>query len=273
MYVIHLRYFLFNANFAPFCDPMFVAMNVSFAPSGEPGCNVTIKWYRDGTLIGTTTNATSPASFSYPGPDLEGNYYAVLERSCCEEILTTNLVEIPAVWKPKILGPCFICNNDPVVLEGVILDGNSSLNCTYSWFDLSGTPLGSGTSITVTLPGSYILEITCNGCTKRDTFFLPQCLTSSCPIVNVYNASASNLNLKVQPNPANDWIIVNWGKFLSDETKLSIYNINGVPVITEIVGRGNTSQELNIGELPAGIYFIVIQSEGYQLGRTRINKS
>ena len=269
----------FNANFAPLCDPTSVVMDLDFTPSNEPGCNVTVTWYRDGTLIGTTTNAVSPVSFTYSGPDLEGNYYAIVERDCCEERLKSTVIEIPAVWQPKILGPCFMCCDTTVELQGVILNENPSLSCVFTWDTLgSSASIGTGPIYATNDPGVYYLEIDCGGCIKRDTFTLIECEYADCddpicPINTLHGHDMEGQSLLIQPNPTSGFALLSWDEQITEEAQLVVFNSNGRIVLNKRVPRGVNQLDLDLTLLAEGIYYIHIQAKNTHFKHIKVIKS
>ena len=82
--------------------------------------------------------------------------------------------------------------------------------------------------------------------------------------IEAYEPSNSN-DILVYPNPANNKVQIRYHSEQNDVLNISIYDISGRCVYTEssvAVERGMFSRELNISNIPTGMYFIRINSEG-----------
>ena len=127
-------------------------------------------------------SALGAANFSYLGNSstLPGNYYAVVKDNCCPGAkVKTKVVTINPFPELAIAGPCFLCKNQPVTLTGLL--ANPPSNCTsyiYKWYRNGGlVATQTSTSTTpqlnnVLLPGTYVLTMTCGGCTYTSKPFV-----------------------------------------------------------------------------------------------------
>jgi hypothetical protein len=157
------------------CTPSTVVMDVDFFTECTAG--VTIDWYKDGDVVSTSNHTSSPANFTYNSPALEGNYYIVVTDNCCGEMLKSEVVIIEKSWTAIVSGPCFRCNDQPVTLEGMVLDVPTGVTCTYQWYK-DGFPLLGETGLNLTVneaDATYSFKATCDQCIKTVDYFLMQC--------------------------------------------------------------------------------------------------
>jgi hypothetical protein len=71
---------------------------------------------------------------------------------------------------------------------------------------------------------------------------------------------------KVFPNPANNWIIIEFNLGEISKVNIELININGQKLATLYNGKSNAglnSIQANISDYPSGIYSISIQSEHF----------
>jgi len=152
--------------------------------------------------------------------------------SGCDSIVTLDLT--------------IIQNDNSVTQIGALLTANQSIG-TYQWIDCNnGNASISGAtnqSYTVTVNGNYAVVVTQGTCSDTSACFLVNWLT---------NEALFSSKFSVFPNPASDIITV-----LSDEVieSILIIDVTGKLVQTE------TKKTFSVENLPAGIYFLQIQTE------------
>ena len=78
------------------------------------------------------------------------------------------------------------------------------------------------------------------------------------PSENTGIAEMAKENIFIYPNPATDILIVNFDKINNADLLLNIYNVTGTLVKTEMLKQNN--RQINIGDLPYGVYFASIKS-------------
>ncbi|MCK5846076.1 MAG: T9SS type A sorting domain-containing protein [Bacteroidales bacterium] len=79
---------------------------------------------------------------------------------------------------------------------------------------------------------------------------------------SIENYTSSNLNVKIYPNPANDFINIELEQVLQKNTKLTIINNIG-SIIRDNISLNNSKTSINTSNLPHGIYFFRITSDTY----------
>lgn len=174
----------FTAQYDDVCTPTVVDLSVDFNPNpADPGCSYTVTWFRNGQVIQTTSGlTTAPASYTYTGTPLFGNYYCVVENSCCPGAVKSQVVTLDKPMEVFVAGPCFRCNCDTITLNGIVLNPLSGFNCSYQWYD-GGVAIPGETGIDLivdfTWNGPFTFEVTCTDgtttCVKDATYTLSQC--------------------------------------------------------------------------------------------------
>lgn len=182
----------FTANYSPICAPATVDLKVDFDPSPAPaGCTYTIFWYKGVNLIHTSTHTSATAMYTYTPPagvGLAGNYYCIIESSCCPQRGKSDVVVLEPPMEVFVTGPCYRCNCETVTLDGNVLYPIAGFNCSYQWYD-NGVPIPGETGVNLVVDplwmGPFTFEVTCTDgmttCTQSDVYTLMQC--GSCPAI------------------------------------------------------------------------------------------
>jgi hypothetical protein len=302
-YKIEVNNPLAIVNFTAVPDPcrdQQVTLNVDFTPCTIQGCGTscscthTVEWYLNGFLIGTTQTSLPTATFPWTGTPLAGNYYAIVKDDCCpNNIAQTGHIPIDPPCEPVILGPCFICDNTPVTLMAVMVvpPNKPCLDlCTYTWYDavfdsfnnvwVPGQVIGTMSSLTVTTGGIYFLESDCNGCIKITQFHLLPCQSgqlnarSECGvIISVEELAPKALSpIRVYPNPTKGGITVEWIGEVPRDARLFLIDPMGIILRQLEVPDVVTEMNISMEDLPAGMYFIKIESAQGQYNVAKIVK-
>jgi hypothetical protein len=72
------------------------------------------------------------------------------------------------------------------------------------------------------------------------------------------------------PNPATDYLLIEFQKTIIEEHRLEIYNLSGRMIHTDILKSGRSDYEFNTSGLSRGIYFFVIKNNRETLSTARI---
>lgn len=277
-----LAYISFSANSDP-CVEQYVDLSLDIAPCTIEGCGTscncsyTVDWYKDGSFIGSTANVVPPAqaTFSYTSVPLYGSYFAILKADCCPgETLATYPLFFRQSCEPVVMGPCFVCDNQPVQLMAQMIlppDDPCPDICTFSWYAYdpattppTTTPLGSGAIWNTTTGGFYILESDCYGCIKRDTFELKECYSNPCRrLVHIEEILSNGKRpLRLFPNPATDYMTLEWLGEAPRNASLFIFDPLGRLMRTISVPDGTSQLRFPVDDLPSGIYFLRVQERG-----------
>jgi hypothetical protein len=90
------------------------------------------------------------------------------------------------------------------------------------------------------------------------------------PDFGINDLTLSSANVSVNPNPAKDFVNINFNLTKAANVKVTVYNILGTEVLSKSYGKlisGDSKLTLNTSSLNSGIYFFTIQA-----GNDRITK-
>jgi hypothetical protein len=88
------------------------------------------------------------------------------------------------------------------------------------------------------------------------------------------NAPTETPELSVRPNPASYYLRLSWAEALTNPGIITLYNVNGLPVLSDNVEAGNTGTQLNTSWLQDGVYVLTLQSGArYYVKRVMIVQS
>ena len=175
----------------------------------------TFTWYRNGTDLGVTTADLTVIE--------EGMYQLVLMRNGCP--LRSNEIDINPLDENLItLDP----SADVVFPEGGSRTVSASGGSSYRWLDSNNVEMSTGSSMTFTQEGNFVLIATIGNCeimrnvsvTYLDTFKVP----------NVITVNGDGVN--------DQWIIPNSYSNKAD-VNVIIYNEKGVEIVNEFNYQNN----------------------------------
>jgi hypothetical protein len=147
------------------------------------------------------------------------------------------------------------CTTDPII----VLAGGSPSGGTWSGTAVTGSNFNPAVAGVGSFPIVYTYTDV-NGCVASAT----QNIVVS-PCVGIAENTASAV-ISVFPNPASNQLFVSWNSTLAVK-QLQLVDATGRVVMTENTTTGNTL-ELNISELPVGIYnMIIVTDSGNQVTR------
>jgi len=92
-------------------------------------------------------------------------------------------------------------------------------------------------------------------------------LSTITAIENLFYTDIAN-NFLIYPNPASDFIIIQLKQKIEDKLYVHIYNDNGILVKSEVIPNNAAYLEMDVDNLPDGIYFIKI-SDNHTLSFTK----
>jgi plastocyanin len=175
---------------------------------------------------------------------------------------------LPGMYWVTVTGPCYT-GTDLITVIGdesaIPLDlGNDTAVCASGFPFTINAPAGypsyiwddnsTASSYSVTGVGQYYVTVTdANGCAARDTINVTLCANST---GDIEDADA----ILIFPNPANDFLTVNFNGIINPEIQL--YNSSGELVYSKKVSSASSSLEIAIGEFADGLYLVAIHSEG-----------
>ncbi len=65
----------------------------------------------------------------------------------------------------------------------------------------------------------------------------------------------------VYPNPAREEVFVNLSDALANSSRIELSDLTGRTILSQVVSSNNSTQRLNVSDLPSGIYQVIIYHE------------
>lgn len=99
---------------------------------------------------------------------------------------------------------------------------------------------------------------------QQDAFFEDNQSCQQVQIVNTENRPGTRVDFTIAPNPVSHVLHLQWkGKVRDDRVQLHLINAQGQQVLQQLAdSSGNT--EINVSGLPAGVYWLTAQGEGFR---------
>jgi hypothetical protein len=95
---------------------------------------------------------------------------------------------------------------------------------------------------------------------EKGTYLLDMTITRTEATVGIYNSETSDL-IKVYPNPAKDFVVIEFNDLLDNIDAITVLNSKGQIISTFTVNSGEKVLHLPLYTFPNGVYFIQINSE------------
>ncbi|MCK5169172.1 MAG: T9SS type A sorting domain-containing protein, partial [Bacteroidales bacterium] len=81
------------------------------------------------------------------------------------------------------------------------------------------------------------------------------------------------LSYNLYPNPVSDNLTLKLGKILEYDLNMSLYNNIGVMVKQLKLSKGMIGVDINMGDLPLGIYYLQLRTNDNYISSSKIIKS
>lgn len=193
-------------------------------------------WQRDGTTVNDTQSELSATQ--------PGTYSLVLKKGICP--LTSNEITI-APLDPNLI--TLDIDGDVIFPEGSSKTVNASGGTAYRWLNANSVEIATGSSITFTEEGNYLLIANIDNCeiskaitvTYLDLFNIPNVITP--------NGDGSN----------DQWVIPNSYSNKSD-VWVTIYNAKGVEVLNNTNYQNNWPQSSTAFNAQNQVFYYVIKN-------------
>ncbi len=220
----------FNLSQSQICENDTVIANKTGIDTND------FKWLVNGTLR-DSMNSSLPLSFSDTG---EQYISVIASNGVCSDTASDSVTVYP---KPD--STSIVRNNNELVAPPAT---------SYQWFR-NGQKLTGEESRRLPLEqsGNYSVSLTNQfGCTAKSESFQ----------VNLNNlAKRATGSLTIYPQPALDFMVVNWPNGTSHPQKISIYNADGRVIYKEQQFTSKQQFEIELDGVPSGLYFLMVETE------------
>lgn len=196
-------------------------------------CNLTIKHATASSLFDTICNGDS-YSFGSQMVSQSGTYNRTITNAVgCDSVITLKLFVRPSLAVTASASGLYLTATPGYV--------------SYQW-KLNGNAIAGATTAnyTAVANGSYWVELTdADGCKGN---------SNTVNVTSVGVGNISNISLSIYPNPAEDLITIK-----TDQKVLAVelYNVYGQKIDAQV----NNEQQINVRDLSAGTYSIVIHTK------------
>ena len=140
--------------------------------------------------------------------------------------------------KLQSCNPSFIDSRDAILAADRA--NNSGVNECLIWETFARRGLGDGAA-----PGGIV------------SFALP----AACDVSSTYSTRNSALDISIFPNPNNGFFNIVVNEEFTGEVQTKVIDVAGKIISTQDHGKINASIEMNLSDVPSGIYFVEIQTE------------
>lgn len=226
------------------CATGGVTYNWTFPSKPGPGWNTI-----------TTSTVIVGADFADPAGIVVNQYSLTL--TAFNECRSSTVVTIyQNIKKPVVTGGTFTCPNPTTAIYATVT-GAASYSC--AWTAPAGAAVIGLTSSTLVTsnPGQYTVNVTDsgNGCSSLATVSV-----NTCDFTGITEGS-SDFDISIYPNPSSGVFTV---KTETTGLKVRVYTIAGTLITEREVG------EIDIQNVPAGVYFIQIMDAGHPVYSSKL---
>jgi len=239
-----------------------VCVGGSVSLTAPLGNGNTYQWKKDSIIIpGSVSRNYSANTSGLFSCDITNACGTVSSNFLLLKFITLSAFNI----NPK--DPLTINPGDSVVLSSSLVD----TNLIYTWYrnNIALNPITSAMTYTAKLSGTYVLKIThrVNGCSKTSPdMYLHVLATSAVPEI-----SSAKSNLKVQPNPFSNNVLISFSNLDRQKFSVSIVDLTGRLVKTiasDVSGSGQfeynwMADDQNGNSINSGIYFLQLDAETF----------
>lgn len=96
--------------------------------------------------------------------------------------------------------------------------------------------------------------------------FDPETIFPDTTKINIYELQS----LKLYPNPANDFLLIDYDVVFLKEAKINIYNSIGAVVYTKKLEEKSDKLRVSVSEFENGLYFCSLQIDGKSLNTKKV---
>jgi len=151
---------------------------------------------------------------------------------------------------------------NPIQQEGSFLSPLGMFeDASYEWF-LDGDFIGNPAMIQISETGEYTLVITtASGCTIETS--------SEITSLSSTDFNSGSENLKVYPNPAEEFVFIELDPYGSEARSLAVYSIDGRLIQARVINSNR--MELDLSDYANGVYIIhLLDMSGHSLAKSKL---
>ena len=241
-------------------------MFANFGTNNPAGSIKTYQWQATNASIYNAGSGNQYCLVNFPNSGTASvKLIAVLNASGCENEIsyTVNVSSNTIGINPDVIyvNGEFICldnsadayqwgYDNALTLDSTLLPGKN----TQSFYDPTADIVNN----------NYWIMLTKNGCTQKYYYNAP-------PASNSNVVKSENKGITLYPNPAGDKVFIQMSGTISQTYQILISNLMG-----EILVKKNdieATSEMNIANLPSGIYNVMVISANHQLGHATLIKN
>lgn len=224
-------------TFSPPQDQIFSSVPITLNATASSGLPVTYEVVSGpATISGNTLTLTGPGKVTLKLVQVGDNDYepASSEFSFCSNPPVPTITQDPQ--NEQLLTSSSPVGNQWLINDEVI-DGATSR------------------SYEATIPGSYAVIVTIDGCSSTSE--------ATGIVTSIEDGNLEAASVSLHPNPAADYVVVQYTGKSSNSTLVSIYNTQGVQVQNKMMQfeENKLKAEFDLQKLPGGVYMIFIEAE------------
>lgn len=143
----------------------------------------------------------------------------------------------------------------------IIIPSNVTLTPGTATYSFTFIPIG-------TFAGNEIVHLQITGitkdgkpCTTQLNLAIPSCFAQVANKTKESNTSTPAPSVVIAPNPAKDQVTINY-KGLAEDTVITLYDLSSRTLETHVATGADGSMTLPTSSYPAGIYIVVVKSNG-----------
>ncbi len=185
----------------------------------------------------------------------------------CTQSLTANII----VDNPL---PSFNYTTNGLVVTLNNTSGGSFSNYVWNFGDLSTSPLTQPGTHTFSIPGTYVIELEATAPCGKVRYSVTVTVPSNTSNTGLAEKTNNGVKISVVPSPANSFIKIENKGVENLESKIEIYNTLGavIKTVSNLDFNANSSVNVEVSDLPNGVYFIKFKSKNSDLVKSFIKE-
>jgi len=229
------------------------------------GSNLIYRWEFDGGNTKTSTNAEH--TYLTPGLHTACLYVTSSVDTNCYSVFCVSILFPGVIMGNQTCAADFESIADPSNPGNFTFNSFSGNNVNSTWnFGDGSTATGANTSHNYGASGNYYVCL--NILNETDS-----CSAMRCDSVQVNLANSLNqlegMEVKIYPVPVTEWLTVDLNLQAAGLTNVYVYSLSGQLLVQNNTQtqKGKQSMQLDLSQLPKGVYILQIEKDGKVLNR------